>query len=168
MNAFGSRQSSSSFIRISESECGKSPRLLKDHEEGPGRRWSRRLRLKQLGDSKPTENHSFIKKFRHSLNAKFTILSLILLVLLMPGSATAIPVDSASPSTSPDPATETGVTVGSTGTVKTPTLFDTITIASNSTTTTCPAFFASFLRDPDFLDCLPLSALLLVCPRSNL
>lgn len=176
MSAFGSRQSSSSFIRIGESECVKSPAgLLKNHDEGIGRRWSRRLLLRQWRDPTPTKGHSFIKRFRYSFNAKFTILSIIFLVLLMSGSAAAIPVD---PSSTADPdasstssgsaAAETSITVESTGTVKTPTLFDTVTISSNSTTTTCPAFFATFLRDPDFLNCLPLSALLLVCPRSDL
>lgn len=172
MSAFGSRQFSSSFIRIGESECAKPPGLLKDRGSGFGKRWSRRLLLKPWGDSNPTKRRSFVKRLRHSFNTKFTILSFILLVLLMPGSAFAAPVDpsstpssSASSTSSDSAATETGTNVG---TVKTPTLFDTITISSNSTTTTCPAFFNTFLRDPDFLNCLPLSALLLVCPRSNL
>lgn len=150
MSTFGTRQPSSSFMRINGSECSTSPAAsLKHHGEGSRGRWRRKLGLKQRGDSKAAKSnksHSFIKNFRHSFNAKFTILSLVLLVFFMSGPATAVPVDDSS----------TG------GTVDTPTLFDTVTISSNTTTTTCPIFFATFLQDPNFLSCLPLSALLLV------
>lgn len=179
MSAFGSRQSPSSFMRISESECYTSTAAsLKDQGEGSGKRWSMKLGLKQRGnlkEVKSNKSHSFIKKFRHSFNAKFTILSLVLLVFFMSDSAAAVPVDDASSTTSASASstssssdTQTAVTIDSTGgSVDNPILFDTVTISSNTTTTTCPAFFATFLQDADFLNCLPLSALLLVRPRFN-
>ncbi|PWW75351.1 hypothetical protein C7212DRAFT_281759 [Tuber magnatum] len=42
-----------------------------------------------------------------------------------------------------------------------PRLFDSTSISANSSSDSCPAFFSKFLADKVFLDCLPLSGLLL-------
>lgn len=200
MLAIRSRQPSSSFMRINESEVtGATTTTPERQAKGGSKRWSMKLRSKERGgeeveegteaavegarrrkrrhsEVKGSKNYfSFFSNFRQSYNAKFTILSLVLMVLLMTGSAIAAPTDSeatttatattteSATSTSSEEAAATTTVVTSVGTIETPTLFDTVSIASNSTTTTCPIFFSRFLSDPQFQKCLPLSGLLLVC-----
>ncbi|KAH8155631.1 uncharacterized protein LAJ45_00641 [Morchella importuna] len=184
-------------MRINESDVtGATTTTPERQAKGGSKRWSMKLRLKERGEEveegteaevegarrrkrrhsevKGSKNYfSFFSNFRQSYNAKFTILSLVLMVLLMTGSAVAAPTDSeatttatattteSATSTSSEEAAATTTVVTTVGTIETPTLFDTVSIASNSTTTTCPIFFSRFLSDPQFQKCLPLSGLLL-------
>ena len=61
--------------------------------------------------------------------------------------------------------TGTGLVVASdTPTAQVPQPFDT-SLGNNFTNPTCPQFIQSFLKDPTFTSCLPLSLLLMVSPR---
>ena len=56
---------------------------------------------------------------------------------------------------------EEGLHVSGSGDLPMP--FDTNIGSNTFISTTCPAFFNLFLNDPDYRDCLPLSAMLQVC-----
>lgn len=99
---------------------------------------------------------------RHLLAFRSLLLVFLCVHLLVPETAAqSLAVESTSDS--PTTTTTASLTI-ETGRAEDslPTLFDTNSISSNSSTTTCPAFFAKFLADKSFLACLPLSGLLLV------
>lgn len=98
------------------------------------------------------------------------LLILLLIALLLP-PLQVLAQDSPTLTTSISPSSTsgsgaagaTGLTVESGNSNDTwPRLFDSTSISANSSSESCPAFFSKFLADQVFLDCLPLSGLLLV------
>ncbi|CUS09248.1 unnamed protein product [Tuber aestivum] len=97
------------------------------------------------------------------------LLILLLITLLLPPPQVLAQNSPTPTSISPSSASGTGsanvdgITVESSDSSNEtwPRLFDSTSVSANSSSSSCPAFFSKFLADKVFLDCLPLSGLLL-------
>ncbi|KAG0138716.1 hypothetical protein HOY82DRAFT_1995 [Tuber indicum] len=104
----------------------------------------------------------------HNITPNHSPLLLLILIALLLAPSQVLAQNSPTPtSISPSSASGTagagGLTVESSDSSNEtwPRLFDSTSISANSSSDSCPTFFSRFLADKVFLDCLPLSGLLL-------
>ncbi|PUU73368.1 hypothetical protein B9Z19DRAFT_1004777 [Tuber borchii] len=101
-------------------------------------------------------------------HSPFLLILLLIALLLPPLQVLAQDSPTLTASISPSSTSGSGAAGASGLTVESgnsndtwPRLFDSTSINANSSSESCPAFFSKFLADQVFLDCLPLSGLLL-------